>query len=275
MKVSSRLATIFALSATFLITSTALLLEWNWRQARNEGDWVMQSHEVQFAVEHTLSALVTMHASVRGFVISGDETFLAPHLAARAVLQESIASLRRLTAGNEAQQGYLDALKPHFDVFLSRNRTQIEWVRSGEREEAVAAIRSLEGELAMAEMRSLLARMQSEEARLLATRMQQLGKAQAWQRAAAASAITLEIVLAWGACLLAHRVARLRELVTICAWSKKVKVGDRWVSLEEYLAQVHRIDTTHGISPEERAKLWGAHTLPTGGASLVPASPRT
>ena len=41
-----------------------------------------------------------------------------------------------------------------------------------------------------------------------------------------------------------------RELLIVCAWTKRIKVGDRWLSLEQYLLEVHCITVSHGICPE-------------------------
>ncbi len=41
-----------------------------------------------------------------------------------------------------------------------------------------------------------------------------------------------------------------RALLTVCAWTKRVKHTERWLSLEEYLQDVLGVRVTHGISPE-------------------------
>ena len=37
--------------------------------------------------------------------------------------------------------------------------------------------------------------------------------------------------------------------ITICAWTKRVKVGEAWIPLEQYLSQELGIRVSHGISP--------------------------
>lgn len=46
------------------------------------------------------------------------------------------------------------------------------------------------------------------------------------------------------------------ELLTLCAWTKRVLQGGRWITLEEYLQDVHHLTVTHGISPEAFSTLW-------------------
>ncbi len=37
---------------------------------------------------------------------------------------------------------------------------------------------------------------------------------------------------------------------TVCAWTQKIRDGDEWVTLEEYLMRHLKIRLTHGMSPE-------------------------
>jgi len=46
-------------------------------------------------------------------------------------------------------------------------------------------------------------------------------------------------------------IAKLREgLVTFCAWTKQIFYDDRWMSVDEFLANHLRLNLTHGISDE-------------------------
>ncbi len=47
-----------------------------------------------------------------------------------------------------------------------------------------------------------------------------------------------------------QQIHDLSRLLTICAWTKQVKVDDTWVSIEEYLTQHLNLKLTHGISKE-------------------------
>lgn len=39
------------------------------------------------------------------------------------------------------------------------------------------------------------------------------------------------------------------ELLTMCAWTKRVRLDGEWMSIERYLGQVHGVSVSHGISP--------------------------
>ena len=65
--------------------------------------------------------------------------------------------------------------------------------------------------------------------------------------------------------------AKLRELQgsfqTVCSWTKKIKDGDEWITLEEDLRRHLKIEVTHGISPEGRDRFWGKTNLNAGTTS--------
>jgi len=50
------------------------------------------------------------------------------------------------------------------------------------------------------------------------------------------------------------QISRLYSLITMCAWSKRVQFGDKWVPLEEYMRKRFGLRISHGISQEEYAK---------------------
>ncbi len=39
-------------------------------------------------------------------------------------------------------------------------------------------------------------------------------------------------------------------LQTVCAWTKQIKVGEKWMTPEEFLRSQLHLDLTHGISPQ-------------------------
>lgn len=44
-----------------------------------------------------------------------------------------------------------------------------------------------------------------------------------------------------------RRIEYLESLVVMCAWCRRVRSGDEWLRVEEFLEQQHHAHTTHGI----------------------------
>ncbi len=50
-----------------------------------------------------------------------------------------------------------------------------------------------------------------------------------------------------------RRLRILEGIVQVCAWCRKVNVGEQWVSFEKYLKHEHDVQSSHGICPACRA----------------------
>ena len=46
-----------------------------------------------------------------------------------------------------------------------------------------------------------------------------------------------------------------QKLLTVCAWTNRVRWNNRWVSLGEYLHKAHGVAVSHGICPDAFAAL--------------------
>ena len=62
--------------------------------------------------------VVDLETGLRGFVRTGDRLFLAPWTAARAAIPQDFAALRRLTAGQGAQQARLDGIRRAVSAYV-------------------------------------------------------------------------------------------------------------------------------------------------------------
>ena len=51
-----------------------------------------------------------------------------------------------------------------------------------------------------------------------------------------------------------QQINRMEQIITLCAWTKKIKVGDQWLSMEEYLSSQLGIKCTHGMSEAAAAQ---------------------
>src|SRR2546430_329256 len=69
---------------------------------------VERTHEVLSSLELLLAAATDCETAERGYVITGDESYLEPYREAAAVIDSRTRRLRELTADNRAQQRRLD-----------------------------------------------------------------------------------------------------------------------------------------------------------------------
>ena len=53
----------------------------------------------------------------------------------------------------------------------------------------------------------------------------------------------------------ANLTALRRQLLTACAWTNRIKVGEQWMTLHDFLERFLDIRVTHGISPQAAAAM--------------------
>jgi hypothetical protein len=58
---------------------------------------------------------------------------------------------------------------------------------------------------------------------------------------------------------------KLEKLIKVCAWTKRIKAGGEWLSVEQFMKKYLNKDVTHGISPEAYEKIMDeAHVSESG-----------
>ncbi|HVY06824.1 MAG TPA: CHASE3 domain-containing protein [Burkholderiales bacterium] len=86
----------------------------------DRAQWVDHSQEVLRTAEAILSDLKDVETGVRGYLISGDDAFLAPYTQALAQIPGRLAHLRQLTADNAVQQKAVQELHGQIDKRLQQ-----------------------------------------------------------------------------------------------------------------------------------------------------------
>jgi len=139
--------------------------------ASNESNtWVNHTHEVLENLEAAQFAMETIAGSVRGFVLTGDETYLERYQASLLSLTQHEAAVRSLTVDNPEQQRRIPELEKLTAERLQRAKININ-LRQTEGLAATAdTIRSGSGQQATRDFETIISQMQNEELRLLALR---------------------------------------------------------------------------------------------------------
>ncbi|MFC7508286.1 CHASE3 domain-containing protein [Pantoea stewartii] len=82
----------------------------NFLKLRQANSWNIHSYKVMSLSDSMLTDMVNMETGVRGFVISGNEAFLAPFNAGKTAFDQKYNQLRTMTADNASQQQRLTSL---------------------------------------------------------------------------------------------------------------------------------------------------------------------
>lgn len=139
--------------------------------------WVTHTHIVLEHIGAVLSLLTDAETGERGYIITGDDSYLEPYRRALASLETDVKETRELTADNPNQQKRMANAQPLIDERLRMLRETIEVRRTGGVEAAGKAILTGAGKRTMDQLRVLMAEMQSEENTLLKKRLEEVGDA--------------------------------------------------------------------------------------------------
>jgi CheY-like chemotaxis protein/signal transduction histidine kinase/CHASE3 domain sensor protein len=177
---------------------------------------VTHSLQVTQAVQGLLATMTGAETGQRGYLLTGDEAYLGLYTNARAEVAAQITNLRRLTAGNNAQQQRIDALQQLTAAKIETMTRTIALRRAGNTEQAMMVMRA-GGTAVMDRIRTLIADMENIESSSLQAHEQD------WQSAAQSSSdvtvvgSALLLLLVAASAVMTSRDYRARETRT---WSR-------------------------------------------------------
>ncbi|MGA3306940.1 MAG: CHASE3 domain-containing protein [Stellaceae bacterium] len=138
--------------------------------SRDRDKWVQHSHAVLSNLQDLRIAMVTISASIRGFALTGKESYLEPYHAIIPSMKQNEAALRNLTVDNPVQQRQMPILEKLEAEKIERAEMIISLHRTKGSEAAADAVRSGSGLEITSEFQAVVRQIQDEEQRLLEQR---------------------------------------------------------------------------------------------------------
>jgi signal transduction histidine kinase len=176
------LALVFGAVLLFLIANAVVSYRMTWRLIDNER-LVSHTHEVLNETAGMLSAVKDAETGERGYLITGDESYLAPYTAGLVELGQHLDRFRSLTADSPSQQRRLAELMPLIVERKAQLAAGIERRRAAGPDAGRATLLSGEGQRTMEAIRWTAGGMTLAENRLLARRSREAkagGRAALW-----------------------------------------------------------------------------------------------
>jgi methyl-accepting chemotaxis protein len=159
--------------------------------------WVKHTHEVRLNIAEMLAQLTFAEASLRGYIIVGDMTFLGPFQDALTRMKADFEHVRTLTADNTVQQRRLQLLEPLLNARAGKFNQAAEARRNSGFEAASKLV--TDGAELSDQIRNLAKEIDHDEDALLANRTAE----------AQASAEMTQDVMLWGCVLGVFMIAAL------------------------------------------------------------------
>lgn len=132
--------------------------------------WVSHTHQVLEKLDAVSVDLVDTETAQRGFILTGDKSYLRPYQDAIRRVHGDAEKLRQLTADNPSQGRTLDLLDPLIATRLAEMADAIAVRKQDGLLRGAAAVQANSAKLHMDEIRSQLALMKQREQQLLADR---------------------------------------------------------------------------------------------------------
>jgi PAS domain S-box-containing protein len=234
----------------------------------NSAHWVAHTLQVRAELAGTVADLIEAETGVRGYVITGDTSYLAPYHAAEATLNGRVAGLRALTADNPAQQRRVDSLEALVATRLERFRWTIDTRRAGGPAAGARAVIGGRGKELLQLVHQVVTRMEDDETQLLAQRSAALQARARLARLAAWTGMLVAIALAGVASALVGReMARRRRA--------EQTLGDTQTRFQQMLASSTAVIYANAVSGSTFSPTWVSENVTriTGYAAGEPLEP--
>jgi CHASE3 domain sensor protein len=187
LTVNKRLIAAFALAALTLLLIAGI----SYRNADILIDterWVAHTYRIRTGLADLLSVMKDAETGQRGYLLTGEDSYLEPYSGALSAIKIAFADLKNLTSDNPSQQRRLAAIAPLIDGKLAELKRTIDLRRTQGFDAALKVVLTNEGKTFMDQMRDIVAEADRENQALLLRRSEE---------ARANSDMTMSVIL-WG-----------------------------------------------------------------------------
>ena len=202
--------------------------------------WVRHSYQVRRKAADLLSLMKDAETGQRGFVLTGEESYLEPYAAARESVKATLEELRQQTVDNSEQQGRLTGIAGKIEDKMGELKETIELRRRQGLEAALKVVNSGRGKAFMDQIRRDIQEFDDQENILLERRRQ----------SAESSAQMTKLVLLWGS-------VGGALLVTLVGWSITVsasrQIGNSVAQVQSSAAELQAISNQQATGSKEQS----------------------
>jgi len=189
-----RLAILASLALVMLTVGAALVLVQG--IDRQIGD-VLHTYEVRNHARELTIALSEAESSERGYLLTGDKSYLEPYRRAVASIDTRLKSLTAATRDDAEQVARLHAIDGEITTRTTEIARTVELVETGRGEQAKALIQAHGGERTMSGLRVALEQFIGEENEKLLDRNRQINESRRWLVGAIIAALAGAVLLAY------------------------------------------------------------------------------
>ncbi|OAI25159.1 MULTISPECIES: methyl-accepting chemotaxis protein [Methylomonas] len=193
--------------------------------------WVTHTYQVLTKLNEMLSAIQDAETGQRGYLITGEERYLAPYQAAVPNIGRLLTEIKQLTADNPGQQHRLEQIDAMIDGKLDELKETIDLRRNKGLDAALPVVLSDKGKRLMDELRAVAREMENQENELLREREQETALSSQQTVASIVFGFLLAGALVIGnALFLSWHISKPLKLIADSA--ERIAIGDLSVSFD-------------------------------------------
>lgn len=247
--------------ATSALAVTVLgALAWSVARAVDQHEqartWLVHSHAIVDQVDALRADFEAAAVAERNYLMSGDDRYVGLEREAVHSADDALGALDNLTESDVAQRRRLVDLRRVWHRRVGELRDSMQVRRTAGLEAASRIVLTPVQKQTVDRLEEVLRYMHAAEEQTLAVRRATIEAMSSVVYVMMAVLFVIATALTFAVVWLLGYVHRLQGgLVTVCAWTKQVRDGEQWMSLESYLVRRFGLKITHGISDQAAAAL--------------------
>lgn len=155
--------------AALLVAFNAVIFLHNAQQLSTREALVQHTQQMQTEMQTLLSTLDEAETGQRGYLLTGDATYLTTYTFARQTVSQDVAQVQRLTT-DPTQQQRLRALVPMINDKMTELQQTVQLAQQGQTAAALQIVRSKDGNDLMVQIRQIIGTMNATQTQLLEQR---------------------------------------------------------------------------------------------------------
>ncbi len=144
---------------------------WSFIRHKEASELVNQSQSRLQKLDNVLSTLKDAETGQRGYLLTGQESYLKPYNSAVKTIAQQIEDLKQLTVADAEQQQQIIGLQPLVNRKLAELKQTIDLMKNEGFEAAVQLVSTNQGQALMVQLRQKIQQLQSENYRELQNRL--------------------------------------------------------------------------------------------------------
>ena len=217
-----------------------------WLSARTveHTDEVILERQIRMVTGNIQVAMLDAETGQRGYVLTGEERYLAPYSAAIPVAHEGLAKLAKIYANEGRPEARLEVLSKQIDAKFAELGETIELTRGGKRDQAMAVVLTDRGKKAMDDIRGTLDALIGDAEARVTSRLDALNAASrllTWVTGLGATLIVLFAGgAAWTVIQYTRQLVTARHELQVVNASLEERVAERTASLTQANEEIQR-----------------------------------